>query len=568
MIKVFIIGKGKFGSKIESVIKDDVEFVEPTKADWIIISTPNDLHYEQVEKWLSKRKNVFCEKPLTLTTDTAEELFSLADFFNVKLYIDDVFLWHNNLDVDTSEDVYFQWDKYGSFNANIIDNLAYHHSYLWLGSEDFEVKEIYNQYYNSNGMLVTITLEDGRTATFDYNILNKEYQHTINGFALNPNNNPLQDMLLSVFKGKVNYEHNRNRTLNAIKLCELIKKEVFPKVLVVGGGIFGTTTSVMLSTSGYNVTLHEELDGVMKCASGINQYRLHRGYHYPRSKETAQECIDGLKLFKRKYEDSLVNGNVNHFYAISSKGSLVSSDDYIDFLNDMDLKYEKVEPFLETDLTVKVDEELFDSDKLCSQVIQKMKGVGVNVVLNRKTTKKDFDDYDYVVISTYAKLNELLDEQKEFQFEVVEKPVVKLPDLYKNKSIVVMDGPFMCLDPYKDGLHVLCNVVHAIHETNVGFEPIVSDELKEYLNNGIIKNPKITKIKKFIETGMEFFEDFDKLEHIGSMYTIRTVLSNRDYDDARPTFVTKETDKIYTIFSGKIVTCVQSVNQLMGELER
>ena len=53
MIKVFIIGKGKFGSKIESVIKDDVEFVEPTKADWIIISTPNDLHYEQVEKWLS-----------------------------------------------------------------------------------------------------------------------------------------------------------------------------------------------------------------------------------------------------------------------------------------------------------------------------------------------------------------------------------------------------------------------------------------------------------------------------------------------------------------------------------
>ena len=54
MIKVSIIGKGKFGSKIESVIKDDVEFVEPINADWVIISTPNDLHYEQVEKWLSK----------------------------------------------------------------------------------------------------------------------------------------------------------------------------------------------------------------------------------------------------------------------------------------------------------------------------------------------------------------------------------------------------------------------------------------------------------------------------------------------------------------------------------
>ena len=85
MVKASIIGKGKFGGKIENCIKEFVQFVEPDEADWIIIATPNDLHYEQVEKWLSKRKNVFCEKPLTLTTNTAEGLFSLADFFNVKL---------------------------------------------------------------------------------------------------------------------------------------------------------------------------------------------------------------------------------------------------------------------------------------------------------------------------------------------------------------------------------------------------------------------------------------------------------------------------------------------------
>ena len=84
------------------------------------------------------------------------------------------------------------------------------------------------------------------------------------------------------------------------------------------------------------------------------------------------------------------------------------------------------------------------------------------------------------------------------------------------------------------------------------------------------KNPKITKIQKFIEAGMEFFEDFDKLEHIGSMFTIRTVLAYRDHDDARPTYVRKEhdtgiqTDKIYTIFSGKIGTCVEASNQLVN----
>jgi hypothetical protein len=306
----------------------------------------------------------------------------------------------------------------------------------------------------------------------------------------------------------------------------------------------------------------------MKCASDINQYRLHRGYHYPRSKSTAQECLDGLKSFKRKYGDSVVNGNVNHFYAISSRDSMVSKEEYLKFLDEMGLEYNINEPFSGTDLTVEVGEELFDSEKLRVQVTQKMKGAGVNVVLNKHTTEEDFDDYDYVVIATYAKINELLDEPIQYQYEVVEKPVVKLPEQYKNKSVVVMDGPFMCLDPYKDGYHVLGHVEHAIHSTNVGNYPMVLNKhIVEYLNNGVIHNPHVTKINKFIEAGMEFFEDFDKLEHIGSMFTIRTVLPYRDEDDARPTIVNQVAHNVYTIFSGKIGTCVEAANKLVERLK-
>ena len=606
MVKVAIIGKGKFGSKIENCINaymvstDKVEFVEPDNADWIIIATPNDLHHEQVEYWLSQKKNVFCEKPLTLTKRSAEALFSLADFFGVKLYVDDVFYWNDTLDfVDYKGHVEFKWYKNGSFNANIIDNLAYHHFYLWLGSEDFEIKEIYAQHYNSVGMCVTVTLEDlsarellpasvstsGRTATFDYDILriNEDIVHTIQDdwdtTNVNSDSNPLKDMLESVLLDFVknppnrgpgkSFRGNKQRTLNAIKLCEAVKKEILPKVLVVGGGIFGTTASVALATSGFNVTLHEELDHVIMAASDINQYRLHKGYHYPRSKETAQECLGGMKSFKRKYGASVVNGDVNHFYAISSRDSLVSREQYLEFLDDMELDYNLYEPFFGTNLTIEADEELFDSDKLRVQVIQKMKGAGVNVICGKHTTKEDFDDYDYVVIATYSKLNELLDDKKQYQFEVVEKPVVKLPEWYKDKSVVVMDGPFMCFDPYKDGNHVLGHVEHAIHSTNVGHYPMVLNKyIAAYMNNGIIHNPHITKIHKFIEAGMEFFEDFDKLEHIGSMFTVRTVLAHRDHDDARPTLVIKENDKVYTIFSGKIGTCVQAANELVEELRK
>ena len=559
MVKVSIIGKGKFGSKIHRCIKDHVKFVEPDDADWVIISTPNDLHSTQVENWLSKRKNVFCEKPLTLTESTTRGLFLLADFFKVKLYVDDVFSWHN--DIKVNRNVNFKWYKNGSFNANILDNLSYHHFYLWTNTDDFTIEKVSGSYTDTTKCSFEIILDDGRVGNFDYNINTFKTHHSIQ----TPNNNPLQDMLISVLNGTVDFESNRKRTINATKLCEYVKKEICPSVLVVGGGIFGSTSAISLSNSGYNVTLHEELDDIMKCASGINQYRLHKGYHYPRSKDTAKECLVGIKSFKRKYEDAVVNGDIQHFYSISSKDSFITGNDYLRFLNKMKLDYKVVQSNMGVDLTVSVNEELFDSDILKNVVERRMTSSGVNVVYNKKTVKKDFEEYDYVTISTYSKINELLDIPRQYQFEVIEKPVVKLPKIYENKSIVVMDGPFMCLDPFKDGLHVLGHVKHAIHSTNVGEYPIVPNkDLLKYLNNGVIKKPKVTKINKFKEAGMVFFEDFDKLEHIGSMFTIRTVLSYRDYDDARPTLVRREDGNTFSIFSGKIGTCVEASNQLVN----
>ena len=166
-------------------------------------------------------------------------------------------------------------------------------------------------------------------------------------------------------------------TLNATKLSEQVKKTLWPKALVVGGGIFGTTSAVALANNGYNVELHEELEDVMMSASDINQYRLHKGYHYPRSKETAQECLKGLYTFKRKYERSVVNGDIEHYYAIASEDSKVSEFEYLAFLDDMELPYERVKPLPNTDVTIKVEEELFDNYKLYEAVRDKLWSSGV-----------------------------------------------------------------------------------------------------------------------------------------------------------------------------------------------
>ena len=562
MVKVHIIGNGRWGNILKNNIERLVKFVEPDEADWIIISTPNDLHYEQTKYWLTQGKNVFCEKPLTISYDSAVELYEIADTFNTKLYVDDVFTWREDY-VIYDDMNYFVWTKPGQKDYNYLDRLAYHHFYMWVEDTNFEIKSIEGQLDDFR-----IELEDGRIGEFKYGY-SKEKLHYVNEIDMNAYSvSPLETMFEFLFNDKVNYNYNRKVSLNAIRLSQKVRDTISPKALVVGGGVFGLTSAIELSNNGYLVDVKEKSNTIMGGASSINQYRLHRGYHYPRSKETAQECLDGLYSFKRKYEDCVVNGDITHMYSIASEDSLINGDEYKEFLDDMKLSYEEREPMPNCDLTIVADEELFCPKKLTESLEKKIQSSYINVELNTEVIDLEYwkKEYDVVVIATYSDINQLLDDKKWYQFELCEKPVVKLPKIFENTSIVIMDGPFMCLDPYGDEYHVLGNVKHAIHMWNNGTEPFWDSEYTKYINKGLIKNPepKLTKIDKFIESGVKYFGDeFADLEHIGSMYTFRAVLANRDHDDARPTLVNHEGDNVYTLFSGKIDTCVNAGRELM-----
>jgi len=49
------------------------------KIDFVVIVTPNSLHFEIAKSFLKKGINVVCDKPLTLKTEEAEELVSLIE---------------------------------------------------------------------------------------------------------------------------------------------------------------------------------------------------------------------------------------------------------------------------------------------------------------------------------------------------------------------------------------------------------------------------------------------------------------------------------------------------------
>lgn len=338
------------------------------------------------------------------------------------------------------------------------------------------------------------------------------------------------------------------------------------KIAVIGGGIFGGTTAVKLREAKHDVDLYEKNSDILMSASGINQYRLHRGYHYPRSQKTAISANLAEPIFKKEYGDAVVETSGN-YYVLAKEGSKVNSKQFTDFCDSCGLEYEisnlsVLNPNL-IEVVFKVRESIVDPVKLQKIIKEKIRVNGVKLFLNTDFDKSLVSKYDLVVNATYANLNFLFSDkvelQQEYQFEVCEKLVLKLPEQFKGLSVVVIDGPFFCIDPYADtGLHVMGNVVHAIHKTNNGFFPEIPNEFKGLLNRGIIKNPPITNFKKFIDFAVKFMPDLKDAEHVGSMYTIRTVLPRVDHTDERPTLVYQVDEKFINIFSGKIGNSVQA----------
>ena len=576
MIKVGIVGTGYFGQKLHQKLQNftDVIFFTGRELDidydidWVVIASSTDSHYELCKLFLNRGVNVFVEKPMTLSYEESKELVDLSNELGLRLYVDDIFLWHpmtRMIEKTEIKNLEFNWNKYGSFNDNIFNNLTYHDLYLALHFVGNLNPVIRIQTNRVNEKVFWVD-----DVKFSYNRVSKNKRKWIstNGFKYDyvTNQDPLEMMLTNVLNEKVDFEKNLNTSLKVHEILDELNK-IKPRVAVVGGGIFGITSALKLDND-FEVTLFEKNDDILQNASSINQYRLHKGYHYPRSMETAMSAKKGTESFVKEYPCEI--SDTKQHYVIARKNSKVNSSEYESFMDEMGLEYSKVKGNLVNEITSEntylVNETLFDPCKLYEICSDKLKGSDITILYGTKFDHSHIEDYDYVVNCTYSELNSVCYDGQKYQYEVCEKPILKLSEKYKGVGVVVMDGPFMCIDPYSDtDYHVMGNVVEAIHETNVGKYPIVSDELKPLLNKGLVKNPPITKIDRFIETAKEFL-DMDGVEHIGSMFTIRTVLANRDHDDARPSIVKKHSSGMYSIFSGKISTAVDTSNELYNYL--
>jgi glycerol-3-phosphate dehydrogenase len=138
------------------------------------------------------------------------------------------------------------------------------------------------------------------------------------------------------------------------------------RIAIIGGGIFGCSIAFALSElSNAKVTIIEKESDLLNAASKVNHNRLHLGYHYLRSIETAQQSIEGLLSFLFNFGDAVLN-QFENYYAIAKEGSLTSTSEFIDFCNLVGIGYDERYPnkkFLNPDMVdscFKVPEPIFD----------------------------------------------------------------------------------------------------------------------------------------------------------------------------------------------------------------
>lgn len=572
-----LLGTGRFGARIRERLPQlgdlvwaagsESDYTALPIPDWVCVATPTPMHFEHVEFFLRAGANVFVEKPATLSVTALQELLDLAASCGKRFYIDDVFMYRQDVARARAEGrgPTFAWHKPDNEgHGSLLERLAYHHLYLLHDARGGDVEfRIENCIASSRAHLEFDARIDDKTFRWTYRLEpDGTTRHIVFGVALGAApGDALTDMLSAVISGRADFDANHRRSLWATSTAAEMRRVVAPTTGIVGGGIFGATAAIELASRGQNVVLYERHPQLFREATGINQYRVHKGYHYPRSRETASECRDSSESFARVYRQAIVpkRSGIRHFYAIASKDSLTTANEFIQFVDGIGLPYRRAEPLPGTDLTLEVEEELFDPARLREMVATRMKASGVDVRLGLAATTEDLDRYDSAIVATYANLNDWCDAPRNYQYELCEKPVLKLPDQYRMKSIVIMDGPFMCIDPYgSTELHVMGNVVHAIHNRNVGPRAEIPPGYETLLNKGVVANPHITNIDKFISSATRFFPGIEQAVHVGSMFTIRTVLPNRDSDDARPTIVEWLDDRRLIVFSGKICTSIHA----------
>ena len=345
------------------------------------------------------------------------------------------------------------------------------------------------------------------------------------------------------------------------------------KIAIIGAGFFGVAAAIKIKEKYPNslISIYEMRNDLLLGTSGKNQFRWHLGYHYPRSDETIKECKQSYSEFNKYYGKSKIQSL--NYYAISKKDSYINFDEYLKVLKKHNLKFKIIKNHSlnanTVDGVIKVDEKLINISKARSITSKILKDLKINTYFNKKVnlTSSFKKKFDFIIVATYENNNIFLKKKKKMKFQLVEKIIVKSPKLLRKKSYVIMDGKFMCIDPYENSKYsIIGNVKKTIHFENVAYLPEIDKKyrmlIQQYYNN----QKKFSKFDEVNDDYKYFFNTKENLKFHSSFYVLRCTEPYKEKTDERLTNIQIE-GKIISLFAGKWVSSFEGAKKLLKILK-
>ena len=228
MTNVCLIGLGSWGKKVLRSLKKikrikniqiiknrkDKKKINLNNLKWVFITTPTNSHYQLVKKYLEKKINVFCEKPLTNDIKKDTELFKLAKKNKCKLYVSDIENFKKiKIKLKTKNKIIRS--KFSNNKKGILDRLAYHDfTYLYKFSKNKKISS-FKIIRQKTGELNILTNINNKEIQLLYSLNSKNKVHTFNEINLIKKKNYLRIMIEKVISNKVNFDINKKLSLFA-----------------------------------------------------------------------------------------------------------------------------------------------------------------------------------------------------------------------------------------------------------------------------------------------------------------------------------------------------------------
>ncbi len=294
------------------------------------------------------------------------------------------------------------------------------------------------------------------------------------------------------------------------------------KILILGHGWYGCMIGIVCLLNNIEFLILDKNTDVFSGSSSKNQNRLHLGFHYPRSRETIDECANGHYKFADIFGD-YIEPVENNMYGID-KNSKINFDRYKQIFNITDDKIIEDDHIENLQINHNMFEKIFlcDEQQINHDLLKKRFNETLkNYVEIINEEKISFDknkvlynniEYDYFFNCTYGQSKLGFSHlNNDYFYEVCLSIVYKSNLKTNNFALTVMDGDFMSLYPYKNtDLFTLTHVTYTPLYNSLNIDDI--NKFRENINDEFINKKKEifeSEICKYITNFKDVFSYHD-----------------------------------------------------------